>query len=1142
MTPFKTHPHLHRFALLLLIMLMLTVPLSAQDPEATAPTEPPTVAPIEPTAEPTTEMPPTLPPTAEPSPTQPPTEAPTQVPTEAPTELPTEVPTEAPSPTPDEITLTPELTPTPNIDPVTGKSLDLVIVNLGIEALAAQDLFINAHPITALPFTDADETTGSGVEPNEPVPTCGFNITSTVWYAFTPPTPGRYIISTQGSSFDTMLAAYTGPSLEALSEIACNDDATRNELTAALNLTLTSTDTVYIQLGGYNGNYGPYQISVQAVGVPIPQPARQLLPTNNTLTNNDQVTLQWGPPLRGVLPDYYRVQVATDARFINLYADQIIPAAETTLTLNAPPDGLYFWRVAALNINQQESRFTAAWRFTLDTTPPDAPALSAPAHESAIPQVRPRLTWLRSLTANRYRVEIADNPAFTNAHTLESAANAVVLSAALMPEPLAQGTYYWRVAARDAALNWSEPSPAATFAVNLSNTPANNQVYVAPVRTGVANVTLTWLANGIRGAQYTVELATDSAFTNIVATSPTIPQLRYAFTGLEPNIYFWRVLVDGSTPPPESSVRSFSISPPAPPRLVPTAPANNSLTNTPDQVLLSWNGTDPDLNGGPFTYELQIGTNARFPVNTFTTYATDLHSFAPQSATLSDGVYFWRVRSINRYNSPGAWSVVWRFTVDTTPPVAPVLATPLNQASTNVSQPTLVWRPAATANYYRVEVSTSPTFDGPLLYEQKGAARQLRLPVPLTQGVYYWRVSPRDAAGNWGPFSEVFSFAFGLQAAPANNLFSVSRRPVFTWGVLPTAQRYRLQVYEQNDPATPYLEVVTPDQRVRSHRLTSDLPYGTYHWNVDVDNGAGWEESPVNWTFTITPRALARPALTGPRTNTFTNETMPLFTWNNVTDPDGNPVRYEVNISNNARFTTLATGDPVIVNEAEFTPSIPLSDGRYFWRVRAINAYDGPGAWSANYVINIDTLAPPVPVIRSPLNATVTLNPRQPFVWNPAVGAQRYEIRLGVQNPPETLISTNAARQYVPAAPLLYTTYYWQVRALDAAGNISEWSPVQTVKIEANTNQRITLNRFDTPTPTLSWSPVSWATAYELAVASDTRFVNLQYQDNTLTPQTHSHTLTAPLANGTYYWRVRAQRPNGAWSAWSTVGTFTVEQ
>lgn len=51
-----------------------------------------------------------------------------------------------------------------------------------------------------------------------------FDTGTSVWYSWTPPADGTYKLSTLGSTFDSVLAVYTGSSLEALELLRFNDD------------------------------------------------------------------------------------------------------------------------------------------------------------------------------------------------------------------------------------------------------------------------------------------------------------------------------------------------------------------------------------------------------------------------------------------------------------------------------------------------------------------------------------------------------------------------------------------------------------------------------------------------------------------------------------------------------------------------------------------------------------------------------------------------------------------------------------------------------------------------------------------------------------------------------------------------------
>jgi hypothetical protein len=127
----------------------------------------------------------------------------------------------------------------------------------------------------------------------------------------------------------------------------------------------------------------------------------------------------------------------------------------------------------------------------------------------------------------------------------------------------------------------------------------------------------------------------------------------------------------------------------------------------------------------------------------------------------------------------------------------------------------------------------------------------------------------------------------------------------------------------------------------------------------------------------------------------------------------------------------------------------------------------------------------------------------------------------------------------VPPAPLLLTTYSWHVRAFDAAGNVSDWSAARTLKVESPLYAAPLLNRY-TATPTLTWTPISWAQAYHVQIAQDAAFTRLLYDNDALAAGTLQAT-PGTLPNGAYYWRIRARSGAAAWGWWSTPGMFLVD-
>lgn len=117
----------------------------------------------------------------------------------------------------------------------------------------ANDDFVDAIVVGALPFTDSRSTVEATLEVDEPQPCAG--IDRTAWYDFTPSVSGMYIFTTTGSDYDTVMAVYTGASLGSLINAFCDDDSGPGLLSTISFFALGGT-TYHIQAGGYQGDSG----------------------------------------------------------------------------------------------------------------------------------------------------------------------------------------------------------------------------------------------------------------------------------------------------------------------------------------------------------------------------------------------------------------------------------------------------------------------------------------------------------------------------------------------------------------------------------------------------------------------------------------------------------------------------------------------------------------------------------------------------------------------------------------------------------------------------------------------------------------------------------------------------------------------
>ena len=125
----------------------------------------------------------------------------------------------------------------------------------------ANDDFANATTVTLGSISQAT-TTDATLQTGEPAPSCTSSFGKSVWYRFTPTTTRRIIANTVGSNFDTVLAVYTGSSLDALTPLKCNDDRPLDSL-SKVKMKVFAGTTYWFQVGGYQGLSGQLTFRVK---------------------------------------------------------------------------------------------------------------------------------------------------------------------------------------------------------------------------------------------------------------------------------------------------------------------------------------------------------------------------------------------------------------------------------------------------------------------------------------------------------------------------------------------------------------------------------------------------------------------------------------------------------------------------------------------------------------------------------------------------------------------------------------------------------------------------------------------------------------------------------------------------------------
>jgi large repetitive protein len=334
--------------------------------------------------------------------------------------------------------------------------------------------------------------------------------------------------------------------------------------------------------------------------------------------------------------------------------------------------------------------------------------------------------------------------------------------------------------------------------------------------------------------------------------------------------------------------------------------------------------------------------------------------------------------------------------------------------------------------------------------------------------------------------------------------------PAFAWSPVPGAETYEFQVAADQNFNSPVLGRGEGSFSTRNTRATlkKTMPNGTYWWRVRASSKSGdtsaWSQPrSFKKSWTASPTSLS-PAPGFP----FAFPTGPIrLNWS--------PVPYA------ASYLFYLASDPALANVVEnagkpvetwatnYVPTFNLlPSGTYYWNVVPLDSQGNRGAPSTVSSFNWSWPSQTTTRVNDLMAAPEMFDPQ--FSWDPVSGATRYEVEVNssVDFAPgskvccsQTTISTSLS----PTVVFRDNTYYWRVRALDAAGNAGVWNvgppfsktfdKVPPVTGESIKNLRLrdhlgspgtdleAAPGYQTDVPILVWDPVPGASSYLVEVA-----------------------------------------------------------
>jgi alpha-tubulin suppressor-like RCC1 family protein len=787
-------------------------------------------------------------------------------------------------------------------------------------------------------------------------------------------------------------------------------------------------------------------------------------PANGSYTTNTKPTFAW-KSVTGA-QEYY-LQVDDDADFSSPLVDTFKPS----WTSFAPPTPLgynkYYWHVKVLTAAGW-SEYMPAWLLTVSPTPPRAPTLVIPASGAYTKDTTPDFTWNSATNGVKYRIQIDTSSSFPHPDqdvTLDAGVLTYTATA------LAQGTFYWRVAALnylDVQGKWSSSRPLI-----VDITPPNVPTLSSPADNFLVRGTpkYSWSASS-DASGYIFEYGNDST----VYTSPLLTITSFTPPTQAVGDWYWHVLAQDKAGNQSvwSLARKISIYPYLITTPVLVSPANGATLTT-YAVKFSWNSVAHAAN-----YQIQVDTLATF---TDPIYDGSGPVTSQLSAYLPNGTYYWHVRAMNANNDWSDWSAYRKMIVhapaDSTPPVNPTIASETGGAGNGawqngVSDPNFTWNGAkdgsgsGVAGYYVYwgpdpqGLGTSATWTAAAAYD----------PAAVTDpSVNYLRVQTKDYVGNLSSWTTLFTFKYdgtpptnpGLVSSPSHTLSTWSADPTVdvSWSGAVDGPGSGVSGYSVEWTTSP---TTIPDISVDTAGTSKTSPVlstgnGWYVHIRTVDLAGNWSGEAVHYgPFFIDSTPPDNPAAAsedgGTNSGVWQHEvSVPAFTWSGENDSESGVAGYYIYWGTDPAGTSTNWA-----SEAVYNPSAVASPSINYLRVATKDVSGNQSGWTTLFTFKYDATPPGSPTSASEESGTIdgvwqnlVSNPN--FTWSGAgdgagSGVSGYHIYWGT-DPAGTSTTWTTDSAFDPAVVESPSTHYLRVQTQDLAGSQSNWTTLFTFRYDA---------------------------------------------------------------------------------------------
>jgi hypothetical protein len=484
------------------------------------------------------------------------------------------------------------------------------------------------------------------------------------------------------------------------------------------------------------------------------------------------------------------------------------------------------------------------------------------------------------------------------------------------------------------------------------------------------------------------------------------------------------------------------------------------------------------------------------------------YSSSIDTTTGPDGKFCLRAVVSDYINHSATTSVI--VIVDNTKPTKPA---PADTSGDWESFSDLEWSDSTDANGIEGYEYVVRDGDGDLVEKGETTDSNVALANPLTYpDEYVWRVRALDNAGNyslWSAWTTIDVYGIPEITDPCGcSVVSDSIYVAWTPVDLPSwadsfVYRVRFTEVETGDK---FSFTVPSTETWYGHNIPASYPDGEWLIEVQAVYTYGVLEQAGTFSEAVTvfrdSVAPDMPELYAPDDGDGFVDDSFTFTWEDV-DAELYEFRWATtdDTNDNGRLTPsnfYLTLDPEL--DAD---ELGLSEGVYWWQVRAWDLAGNHSAWAEPQQFFIDTLAPAKATLLAPGDGSSGAVDDVTFSWEPPAPAPDEFSRIQVSTSPTTggdgsFTTTLGTWSLSDSAFVIEDfpngTYYWHVRTFDSADNLGDWSdtwsfviakPAPPAPPKATTTGSSSGSAIPGSTPTPTPEPTAEPTAKPSAEPSD---------------------------------------------------------